>query len=157
MPARRWFGVIGSLLLAATAPVAAPAAQAANPTPCSIYSCDRTEPTTTANGEGDLCSAGATTVAHRSAFGGLLEQRWGPNCGTNWTRFTPENSDRYGIYVVNEKDGEVAGAGNTSQPFYFSGYQVTAWTSQVYADHMPAASCVFDVTTNSTDLCVYSS
>ena len=159
MLARRWFAVIGGLVLAAAAAlVAAPAAQADTPTFCYQLTCDRTEPTTTANYFSEKsCSAGAWTVLSALAFGGLLEQRWGPNCETNWTRFTPADSDEYGIYVVNMRNGSIAGAGSTEQPFYFSGFERAGWTSQVFALNMPALSCVWDVTTNSKDVCVQSS
>jgi hypothetical protein len=147
MNVKRWLGGVSGLALAVAAVLTAtPVAHATtpNPTVCSNYTCDRTEPTTTVNPSLQGCSVGAWTVVSTPFYGGLLEQRWGPNCSTNWTRFIPGNNDEYEIWV--DSHGVVAGAGTTGNPFDFSHDQgVAVWSSQVYSPG-PAESCVWDVT-----------
>jgi len=157
----RWLGAAGVLGLAVGAAVAAAPAASAAPAapagsrfgPCTpglrypnVNSCDGFDPSGSFNSStGANCSAGAWTVHSEPALGGTLELRWGPNCQTNWTRFTPGNSDEYELWVTRLDDGVWAGTG------VYSGYYVgniagkSAFTDQVYSPG-PAAACVADVT-----------
>lgn len=132
-------------------------AYAGTGTACSGNSCNGLDPTQSFNsGTGAECSSGAFNVADlpngESALGGLLELRWGPNCGTNWTRFTPGNNDTYEIWVTRLSDGVWAGTG-LFNPYIFSGARgVSHYSDQVYIPGN-AAACVRDITTNSNDFC----
>lgn len=126
-------------------------------TGCSQNSCNFLDPTTSFNqSSGAECSSGAFDVKDlpngESALGGLLELRFGPNCTTNWTRFTPGNNDQYEIWVTRLSDGEWAGTGREN-PYIFSGGKgIAHFSDQMYCPGS-AAACVRDITTNSNDFC----
>jgi len=156
--------IIGGVM-AASLPIgllgtsAVQASVAPSPTACSQNSCSFKDPTLTYlqnTNPRAFCNAGAQDVSDlpngESALGGLLELRYGPNCGTNWTRFTPGNNDKYEIWVTRLSDGQWAGTGFET-PFIFSNDSgVPAYSDQVYSPG-PAAACVRDITTNSPDVC----
>jgi Protein of unknown function (DUF2690) len=123
---------------------------------CSADTCNGLDPNLS-SGPGGICAAGARNVNDLSSgeqgLGGLLELRYGPNCGTNWTRFTPGNNDAYEIWVTRLGDGVWAGSG-LNVPYQFAQQAgVAQYSDQVYANSGPAAACVRDVTTNSQDFC----
>src|SRR5262249_38106042 len=92
-------GVIGGMVLAAGGLLTAAPAFAA--TGCLHETCSGLDPTQSVNqSTGATCSAGATTPLSSGAFGGTLQLRWGPNCETNWTRFTPADNGQYEIWVT---------------------------------------------------------
>lgn len=153
-------GLIVTTIMAAGLPLgllASTAASAGTGFGCLGNTCNGLDPANSFN-QNSLteCSSGATDVADlphgESALGGLLELRWGPNCGTNWTRFTPGSNDTYEIWVTRLSDGVWAGTG-LSNPYTFSnGKGVIHYGDQVYVPGN-AAACVRDVTTNSSDFC----
>jgi hypothetical protein len=117
-------------------------------TPCSGNSCDYLDPGFSYQQYTNppaYCSGGAgdSTDLPNGAWvlGGLLELRWGPNCQTNWTRFTPGNDDHdfYSIWVQRDKDGATAGYDFGQAP------GVSQHTDQLYIPG-PATACVHDHT-----------
>ena len=134
--------------------VAAPSASAATAvsgTACSGTSCDGLDPTASYTSSGE-CGSGASTVHSEAALGGTLELRYGPNCGTNWTRFTPGNNDTYEIWVTNLDSGVWAGTGLYHAYTFSNSAGVPNYSDQVYSPG-PAAACVLDVTTGAPDVC----
>jgi hypothetical protein len=138
---------------------AAHAATAPTPTPCSQSTCDGLDPTLSYEQETSppaFCNAGAQDVSDlpngEAALGGLLELRWGPNCQTNWTRFTPGNNDKYEIWVTSLSNGVWAGTGLYTPYIFSDANGVPNYSDQVYSPG-PAAACVRDITTNSADIC----
>ncbi len=151
--------LIAGSVLAASMPLglfAATAAYAGTGAGCLQNSCNGLDPTQSfSQNTGAECSSGASNVSDlpngEQALGGLLELRWGPNCGTNWTRFTPGNGDTYEIWVTRLSDGVWAGSG-LNNPYVFSGKGVAHFSDQVYIPGN-AAACVRDITTSSSDFC----
>lgn len=144
---KRWLGVVAGLMVAfGSVLVVAPAAHAVTGTSCTGTGCDGLDPTVSFNPSKGECSAGARNVDDlpngERAFGGLLELRFGPNCTTNWTRFTPADNGTYEIWVTRLSDGVFAGTGKGN--FYvFSGANgVGHFSDQVYSPG-PAQACVF--------------
>lgn len=147
----------GAVVATVTASItpAAPALSAVVPlaTPCSQHSCDGLDPTLSyllRSNPRAFCSAGARNVSDlpggkRVLGGGLLEMRWGPNCQTNWTRFTSANNDKYKILIVSS-DGTLAGNG-LNNGYTFSGAKgVAHYSDQVWSPG-PAGAYVYDLTT----------
>jgi hypothetical protein len=143
------FGLMGGM----------PAGAATVPAPASCYqhSCDGLDPTLSyLNGTNPkaFCSAGAGDSSDlpngvRVLGGGLLELRWGPNCQTNLTRFTPANNDEYWIWIKGSS-GVTAGTG-TDNPYDFSNEKgVAQYSDQVWSPG-PAVAYVWDI---STDQCI---
>jgi hypothetical protein len=137
------------------------AAQASVPgiTPCAQNTCSFLDPTVTylqGTNPKAFCSAGAQDVSDlpkgEPALGGLLELRYGPNCGTNWTRFTPGNNDKYEIWVTRLSDGQWAGTGFENPDTFSNQSGVANYSDQMYSPG-PAAACVRDVTTGSPNVC----
>lgn len=125
------------------------AATAPTPTPCYQHSCDGLDPTLSyLNGTNPkaFCSDGAGDASDlpdgvRVLGGGLLELRWGPNCQTNWTRFTPANNDEYWIWVLSSS-GVTAGTG-TDNPYDFSNARgVAHFGDQVWSQGACPGRCV---------------
>lgn len=152
--------IIGFLAAAviATAPAVglmATTAYAGTGTPCSGTNCSGLDPTNSYNSStGAECSGSASTVLSANELGGFLELRWGPNCQTNWTRFTPGNNDKYQIWVTNISTGVWAGTGLSHSYMFMNQAGVSHFSDQVYTGPAPAAACVEDMTTNSPDECV---
>jgi hypothetical protein len=99
---------------------------------CSGYGCDGLDPNATG------CSAGANDTGSTYLYNasgsivGLLELRYSPACGTNWSRVTSYVGVR-GLYarVTRESDGRsYADVGN---------YQVV-WSNMVYAYNITACA-----------------
>jgi hypothetical protein len=95
------------------------------------------------------CSSGASDSADlpngTNVLGGLLELRWGPNCQTNWARFTPGNSDTY--YLEVENNSRVwAGTGLYHLDIFSGKKGISQYSDQVYSPG-PAATCIYDYTT----------
>ncbi len=146
-------GLAAAAALVVTFGIGATAASAGTGTPCLQNSCNGLDPTQSYNqSTGVECSSGASTVHSIPALGGTLDLRWGPNCQTNWARFTPGNNDTYEIWVTRLSDGVWAGSG-LYNPYIFSNAKgVAHYSDQVYSPG-PAAACVRDITTNSNDGC----
>jgi hypothetical protein len=117
------------------------------PTPCSGNGCDYLDPGFSyqqGTNPPAYCSDGAgdTTDLPYGAgvLGGLLELRWGPNCQTNWTRFTPGNDDFYIISI--QRDGENA----ISRYEFTQANGVSQHTDQLYAPYpILVQACVTDL------------
>jgi hypothetical protein len=128
---------------------AAHAAPAPTPKACAQGKCDGLDPTLSylqGTNPKQFCSDGATSPLIGTVLGGTLELRWGHNCQTNWTRFTPGNNDTYQIWVVNLTNGHWAGTGLYNR-YQFSGANgVAHYSDQVYSPG-PARADVYDVTT----------
>lgn len=104
---------------------------------------------------GNECSGSATTPLAKNEPVGYLELRWGPNCSVNWTRFTPNNNDKYQIWVTNINTGVWAGTGLYHSYQFSNSAGVSRFSDQVYApDPEPASACVEDMTTGSPDYCI---
>jgi hypothetical protein len=102
---------------------------------CSGYGCDGTDPSATG------CSVSSSTILTTHYAGGLLELRWGPNCQTNWARFTAADNATYSVWVTRLSDGVWAGNG-LYNPLTFSNNQGNgAYTDQVYSPGA-ASACV---------------
>jgi Protein of unknown function (DUF2690) len=104
---------------------------------CSGYGCDGRDPVQTG------CSAGAYTAttgyAYRSGqprFGDngiVIELRYSPKCGTNWTRilFTGPAAPWVGVNIEVVRSN---GAGiNGPKPWPYTGRTQTLWGNMVYA------------------------
>lgn len=135
-------GLLGGLGITAAHASVYPA-----PTPCSGNSCDYKDPGFTyqqGTNPPAYCSDGAgdTTDLPNGAWvlGGLLELRWGPNCQTNWTRFTPGDNDFYIISV--QRDGDPA---NIARYQFGQASGVAQHTDQLYAPYpILVTACVTD-------------
>lgn len=151
---RKSLGLLATVAVATgTIVAAAPVALAGTGTSCSGTSCDGLDPSASFNaGTGQECTTGDSTVHSESVLGGTLELRYGPDCGTNWTRFTPGNSDKYQIWVTNLDTGVWAGSGLYNSYVFSNSRGVSHYSDQVYSPG-PAAACVEDETTNSPDEC----
>ncbi|WP_433424744.1 hypothetical protein ACQP1V_18715 [Microtetraspora malaysiensis] len=136
--------VLASGVLAITAAftltvAAVPPASAAVDQCVGTATCDNKYPDQTTN-NGHLCSDGAYTPGggQRVVFNGLLELRYGPNCGVNWARFNPYSSDgQYYLWVQRESDGF-----NTYGDQFF-GWQGDHFSRQVYSPVARSRACVF--------------
>jgi hypothetical protein len=114
---------------------AATAAYAGTGTGCHGTSCSGLDPTVSYDyTNGGECSSGAYTVPGYSGnvLGGYLELRWGPNCQTNWTRFTPGNNDKYEIWVTNIDTGVWAGSGLYNPYIFSNAAHVSHYSDQVW-------------------------
>lgn len=165
MPIRKSFSVRsarGRLLAAAVvaglplallaAPGTADATQVAAQ-PCSGTGCDGLDPTLSYDpGSAALCVNGAYTAAQWNTLGGTLELIWGPNCQTNWVRFTPTDNDVYGIAVIgfdaNGNETDIVGDG-IENTFFFQGQ---GYSDQVWSPG-PADACVEDYTFKTGLIC----
>jgi hypothetical protein len=134
-------------------------AYAGTGTGCSGHGCDGLDPTQSYNSAtGKECSSGAADVADLpngvAALGGHLELRWGPNCSTNWARFTPGDNDLYALWVVNISAGEWAGTGIDNDYVFSNARGITEYTDQLY---VPGAAgvCIEDLTANDASYCYY--
>lgn len=122
-------------------------------TPCFHDSCNGKDPGYTYNPQtGAVCSSGAYNVLSRnvyngSTFEGTLQLRWGPNCGTNWTRFIPATNHAYRIWVTRLSDGVWAGDGLYNTYAFSNGSGGVYYSDQVYSPG-PAQACVQDDNTN---------
>jgi hypothetical protein len=99
---------------------------------CSGYSCDGLDPNTTG------CSAGANDTASTYLYNangsivGLLELRYSPSCGTNWTRVTSYiGIQKLYVRITRESDGK--GYADVEN------YQVM-WSNMVYAYNITACA-----------------
>lgn len=118
--------------------VAAPAATAGTGTACYESSCNNLDPTTSYNSStGYECDYGATYpvgMPGETIVSGFLELRWGPKCGVNWARFTPNNNNKYRIYVE-------TGGVNGEYYVFSNSSGVSRYSNQLYAPG-PAKACV---------------
>ncbi len=124
---------------------------------CLQNTCNGLDPAKSFNqNTGRECSSGASNVSDlpkgEPALGGLLELRWGPNCGTNWTRYTPGNNDIYEIWVIRLSDGVWAGTGLDNADTFANKKGISQYSDQVYIPGN-AEACVADVTTDSNFFC----
>ncbi len=121
-----------------------------------VSQCNGLDPAVSYNfSSGGECSSGATTLLHEQILGGTLELRWGPNCATNWARFTPSNGDEYAIWVTNTSTGVWAGTG-LYKTYVWSGQSgISHYSDQVFApDPQPASACVQDITKGAIGGCL---
>ena len=130
---------------------AAQAAYAGTGVGCQGNSCSGLDPAQSFNqNTGAECSSGASDVADlpngTRVLGGLLELRWGPNCQTNWARFTPGNNDSYDLLVRNA-NGVWAGTGLNQDDFFIGQKGISQYSDQLYSPG-PAAACIIDDTTH---------
>jgi hypothetical protein len=134
---------------------AAPSALAVTGRSCSGNTCNGLDPNLSYTSSGE-CGTGAMDAADlphgEYALGGLLELRWGPNCGTNWTRFTPADNDMYEITIMRLSDRAWAGTGMYNGYFFSNAKGVSHYSDQIYVPGN-AEACVFDVTTNAGPAC----
>ena len=142
-------GALGASLTLGVLAVAQ-AASAGTGAECLGNSCSGLDPTHSFNqNTGAECSSGASDPADLPngirVLGGLLELRWGPDCQTNWARFTPGNNDAYDLFVRN-KSGVWAGTGLGQTDFFIGDKGVSQYSDQVYSPG-PAAACIIDDTT----------
>jgi Protein of unknown function (DUF2690) len=118
-------------------------------TPCYHDSCNGKDPGYTYNSHtGAVCSSGAynvlsSNIYYQSTFEGTLQLRWGPNCGTNWTRFLPATNREYQIWVTRLSDGLFAGHGLYQTYMFSGGSGGVYYSDQVYSPG-PAQACVQD-------------
>jgi hypothetical protein len=118
------------------------------PTACNGTNCSGLDPMYSFNSLSlQGCAVGAGDVWAGDVLGGYLELRWGPNCQTNWTRFTPGNSDAYQISVENLDTGVWAGTGLYNWYYWVNQAHISHYSDQVYTGPQPAAACVWDLTT----------
>jgi hypothetical protein len=121
-----------------------------------VAQCNGLDPAQSYNfSSGGECSSGASTPLSENVLGGYLELRWGPNCATNWTRFTPGNNDEYAIWVTNTDTGVWAGNG-LYRTYVWSGQaNISHYSDQVFApDPQPASACVQDITRGAIEACI---
>ena len=132
------------IALGLTTFVASPAAYAS--TACTGKGCDGLDPTQS-NHNGNTCSSSATSSLTQPALGGTIELRYGPNCGTNWNRFTPGDNDSYQIWVTRNSDGVWAGTGLYHTYQFSNANGVAHYSDQVYRTGAGGTSvCVDDLT-----------
>jgi hypothetical protein len=137
-------------LLGMLGPTAAHAATLIDqPQACYQYSCDGLDPSFSFEVNTSphaYCADGSSPVYGVNILGGYLELRWGPNCQTNWARFTPGDNDLYHLYVERDDNPPAIAGNGLGRDYIFSGAQgVTQYTDQVYSPG-PARLCVDDVT-----------
>lgn len=133
MSRRRLVGVAGALVMAIGSMAAV--ASTASAASCSGNGCNGLDPVATG------CSNGSYTVLSGRYAGGLLELRWGPDCQTNWARFTPADNATYSIWVTRLSDGEWAGDGLEHVYTFSNGSGVAHYSDQIYSPG-PASACV---------------
>lgn len=134
---------VPAICVVATAGVAS----AGTGTACSGTGCSGLDPTQSySSANGAECSSGATAPLSESALGGTLQLRWGPNCQTNWARFTPGDNDKYQIWVTNLTTGVWAGTGLYNTYVFSNANGVAHYSDQVYTGPAPASVCVDDLT-----------
>lgn len=137
-------GAIAGLVLALGTLLGVSPAYAGTGLGCYQDSCNGLDPTGSYNQRtGYECSSGAYDVWSGPALGGTLRLTWGPNCSTNWTRFTPGNSDQYEIWVTRLSDGVWAGTGLYHTYTFSNGSGVIHYSDQVYSPGA-ASACVKD-------------
>jgi hypothetical protein len=140
------------------APSSASASVAPQPRSCVKTGCNGLDPTLTYRSGSNpraYCNAGSRTIVNseRRVFGGTLELRWGPNCQTNWVRFTPSNNDAYGIGLYGSSLPKHFVGNGIDHAYVFSGKGITRYSDQVYSPG-PAKYCVADETHKSAFFCV---
>jgi hypothetical protein len=121
-----------------------------------VAQCNGLDPTQSYNfSTGGQCSSGSSTVLSENILSGSLELRWGPNCATNWARFTPGNNDKYAIWVTNTDTGVWAGTGLYNTYTWSGQAGIVHYSDQVFApDPQPASACVQDITKGAIGGCI---
>jgi hypothetical protein len=139
---RSVIAAVAGLLLAAGSLLVVSPAYAVPTGACYHDTCTAQDPYQTFN-QFSLVGCGVGEYGVRTGyppFGGTLRLRWGPNCETNWTKFTPADNNPYQIEVTRLADGVSVGDGYN--PYQFSsGSGVVHWTDQIYSPG-PAKACV---------------
>jgi len=112
---------------------------------CSRFGCDGRDPVQTG------CTAGAYTAATGYAYrsgqsmfgdnGIIIELRYSPRCGTNWTRllFTGSGAPWVGVdlEVIRSNGAGIYGS-KTGEQWSYSGRTQTLWGNMIYA---PSPTC----------------
>lgn len=146
---------VGLPLAVLAAPVTAHAAVNPTPQPCDRNSCSGLDPTLSyevGSNPKAFCADGAYTAYQVQALGGTLELRWGPNCQTNWIRFTPSDNDTYemGLYGTDANGNFTAFAGDgLNNTYTFKG---ASYSDQVWSPG-PADPCIADDTVGTGLIC----
>jgi Protein of unknown function (DUF2690) len=144
----------GSLAVAGTAALAsAPAASAGTGQACNGSNCTGLDPSQSYWNAYPYneCNTNASTPEDDGVHNGiktsvgLLEVRWGQDCGVNWARFTPSNNASYKLTV--------SAPGDATQTWLFGNQDgVSNHTNQVYAPNVEATACVYLYFDHSYDL-----
>ena len=134
--ASRLLATLAVLAVPLGAVVTLTTAQPAAAATCSGTGCNNTDPYATGCGSGDY-------VVHSAAdrvYGGTLQLWYGPNCGTNWTRYDSPNTIQHYIWVVQQIYYNHNYYYTSSDEFGFK-YAGWTWSDQIYSPAFPADAC----------------